>query len=76
MRKLFAAVLLSGNLEPRRRPAGGCGPRCHSTIQGQCVVDGWGFLPPGARNECPAGAGAIPPCPRGFAWKYEACFPN
>ena len=78
MRKLFAAVLLSGSVLSlaAANAAGGCGPGCHSTIQGECVVDGWGILPPGARNECPAGARAIPSCPRGFAWKHKACFPN
>lgn len=39
--------------------ADGCGPGCHSTPGGACVVDGWGT---GARiwNECPAGASLAP----------------
>jgi hypothetical protein len=80
MRKLFAAILLAGGvlgfgLASARAPDG-CGPGCHSTFMGTCVVDGWGFMPPGARNECLAGAHASPRCPPGFAWKYKACFPS
>jgi len=55
--------------------ADGCGPGCHSTSGGACVVDGWGT---GARvwNECPAGARPRPPCPSGYKWRptMNACF--
>jgi hypothetical protein len=83
MRKLFAAALVSGSVllgtvlsVVTANAAGGCGPGCHSTISGACVVDGGGFLPPGISNECPAGARATPRCPRGFVFKYKACFPS
>jgi hypothetical protein len=55
--------------------ADGCGPGCHSTPGGACVVDGWGT---GARtwNECPAGAQPRPPCGYGYVWRRgkRACF--
>lgn len=58
------------------KAADGCGPGCHSTVMGACVVDAWGT---GARvwNECPAGARPRPPCPSGYVWRrhYRACFP-
>jgi hypothetical protein len=83
MRKLFAAALFSGSVLlgtvvgfVAAHAADGCGPGCHSTVSGACVVDGWGFLPRGISNECPAGARATPPCPRGFVFKYKACFPS
>ncbi len=78
MSKLFAAVLVSGSLLSlaAANAADGCGPGCHATIQGACVVDGWGFMPPGVRNECPVGTKASPWCPPGFVWKFRACFPN
>jgi hypothetical protein len=53
----------------------GCGPGCHATIYGACVVDGWGS---GARvwNECPAGSHPQRPCPSGYVWRpsMRACF--
>ncbi|WP_409334491.1 GCG_CRPN prefix-to-repeats domain-containing protein [Bradyrhizobium jicamae] len=53
----------------------GCGPGCHATVYGACVVDGWGT---GAqvRNECPAGARPRPRCPADFVWnpQMRACF--
>ena len=59
-------------------PAGasdGCGPGCHNTSGGACVVDGWG-TGTAARNECPAGAHARPPCGYGYTWypRMRACF--
>jgi hypothetical protein len=55
--------------------ADGCGPGCHSTSGGACVVDGWGT---GAhvRNECPAGASPRPACGGGYVWRprMRACF--
>ena len=71
---LFAATLASIGLA---NAADGCGPGCHATVQGACVVDGWGT---GARvwNECPAGARARPPCGRWFIWsrRDQACIIN
>jgi len=53
----------------------GCGPGCHATVAGSCVVDGWGN---GGRvwNECPAGARPRRPCPADFVWtpRMRACF--
>ena len=78
MRKPVAAILFVGSLLSlaAAHAADGCGPGCHSTLSGACVVDGWGFLPPGTRNECPLGAAARPRCPPGYVWRYKACFPN
>lgn len=79
MKKSLAAILFVGgllSLGAAAQAADGCGPGCHATLSGACAVDGWGVLPPGTQNECPAGARATRPCPRGFAWKYGACFPN
>jgi hypothetical protein len=55
--------------------ADGCGPGCHSTAGGACVVDGWGTGAP-LLNECPAGAHPRPPCARGYVWRanMRACF--
>ena len=78
MKAFFAAVLLSSTLAciGMANAAGGCGPGCHSTWQGACVVDGWGT---GARvwNECPAYAQARPFCPYQYVWRkrYRACAP-
>ena len=49
----------------------GCGPGCHSTVNGACVVDGWEV---GAVrwNECPAGLHARPPCPVNYVWRRQA----
>jgi hypothetical protein len=49
----------------------GCGPGCHSTVNGACVVDGWEV---GAVrwNECPAGLHARPPCSGYFTWSKAA----
>lgn len=78
MKKLFAAVLFVAGLSgfAAANAADGCGVGCHSTFNGECVVDGWGLMPAGIRNECPVGAKATPRCPRGFVWKFRACFPN
>ena len=52
-----------------------CGPGFHATVNGACVVDGWGT---GARvwNECPAGSHPRRPCPADFVWRPQmrACF--
>jgi len=78
MRKnLSAAILLAGTLVGTNfaNAADGCGPGCHGTESGACVVDGWSA---GAhvRNECPAGARPRPPCGPGYAWRqrFLACF--
>jgi hypothetical protein len=71
MRKLFVAVLLAGAVLAigGAEAADGCGPGCHSTMSGACVVDLWGSV----RNECPAGSRPLPPCPYGTRWKHGAC---
>ena len=48
--------------------ADGCGPGCHATVSGACVVDGWGT---GAKvwNECPVTTRSRPPCGAGYVWK-------
>jgi hypothetical protein len=53
----------------------GCGPGCHQTSQGACIVDGWGSGAP-VWNECPAGARPRPPCGTGYVWRprLRACF--
>jgi hypothetical protein len=80
MRKLFAAILLAGSVLSlglaTANAADGCGPGCHATFMGACVVDGWGLMSPGVRNECPAGAQASPRCPFGFVRRYKASFPS
>ncbi len=77
MRTLLCAVLFAGMLvcTGAARAFDGCGPGCHATIYGACVVDRWGT---GARvwNECPAGARPHPPCTYPYVWRkrYHACF--
>ena len=70
---LFAIVPVIGPANA----ADGCGPGCHSTSSGACVVDGWGTGAP-VWNECPAGARARPRCGYGYAWRQSmrACFPR
>jgi hypothetical protein len=71
------AVLFVGSLSilGAANAADGCGPGCHGTAYGACVVDGWGS---GAAlwNECPAGARPRPPCGEGYVWRsgFRACF--
>ena len=69
---ILLAVILSSFIPAAA--ANGCGPGCHSTISGGCVVDGWGT---GARvwNECPVTTRPRPPCPIGYVWKprQRAC---
>ena len=75
MRNLFFVVVFAGGLAMAgtASAAGGCGPGCHETSQGACVIDGWTMAgaPP---NECPAGNHPRPPCPRDYKWRYGACF--
>jgi hypothetical protein len=74
MRKLLVAVLFAASISVfgLANAADGCGPGCHSTPSGACIVDGWGT--PGVRNECPAGARSRPPCGPGYAFKFGTCF--
>jgi hypothetical protein len=61
MRTLLIAALFV--IIPGLGPASaadGCGPGCHSTPGGACVVDGWGTGAP-VWNECPAGARPVLP---------------
>jgi hypothetical protein len=70
MRMLLTAILFAGLvLAFERASAGGCGPGCHASMSGACVVDAWGRV----RNECPAGSRPVPPCPFGTRWKHGAC---
>ena len=79
MKALFATALLTAMLAGMSPVSAfdECGPGCHATAQGACVVDGWGT---GARiwNECPAGARPRPPCPLDYVWHraMRACFPR
>jgi hypothetical protein len=79
MRILFLAVLFAGSVSifGKANAAGGCGPGCHQTSSGACIVDGWGTGAP-VWNECPAGARSRPPCGPGYVWRrlYRACFAN
>ena len=74
MRMLFMAVLFAGAVTAfeAANSADGCGPGCHTSAAGACVVDGWGKV----RNECPAGIGPVRPCPIGLRWKHGACMPD
>jgi hypothetical protein len=76
MRRLVAMTLLAACLGfgPGAGAAhafDGCGPGCHSAVNGECVVNGWES---GARvrNECPAGAHASPPCAPNYTWSRRA----
>src|SRR6185437_13113292 len=73
MRMLFMAVLFAGAVTAfeAANAAGGCGPGCHASASGACVVDGWGTV----RNECPAGNHPHPPCPRDTRFRHGACMP-
>jgi hypothetical protein len=77
MRQVLASVLFSACLCVGAAYAeDGCGPGCHSTVQGACVVNGWetGAV---AWNECPAGAQPRQPCPQRYVWNRHArsCIP-
>lgn len=54
--------------------ADGCGPGCHSSQYGACVVDGWERGAP-VWNECPAGAHPRRPCGGDYTWskRIRAC---
>lgn len=77
MSRLFVVVLFTAGaaMVAPAEAADGCGPGCHSALQGECVVDGWTS---GARvvNECPAGSRPRRPCPAHSAWKFGTCFPD
>lgn len=73
---LFAALFaIAPGIGPAAA-ADGCGPGCHSTAGGACVVDGWGSTRGPVWNECPAGAHPRPPCGSGYVWRprMRACF--
>ena len=74
MRNLFVTVLFASSLSffGVAHAADACGPGCHSTQSGACVIDGWGATK--ARNECPAGARPSPPCGPYYVWRYGTCF--
>jgi hypothetical protein len=68
MRRLVATTLISIGLGVGAAGAAdGCGPGCHSAVNGACVVNGWET---GAVkwNECPAGAHPRPPCAPHYSW--------
>lgn len=72
MRLVLATMLISIGLGAGAAyAAGGCGPGCHTTVSGACVVDGWES---GAVrwNECPAGAHPRPPCAPNYSWIRRA----
>ncbi len=77
MKALVSAILLVAALAciGTAKAAGGCGPGCHVTLFGACVVDGWGT---GAQvwNECPATTRPRPPCTYPYVWhkRFHACF--
>ncbi|ERF82958.1 GCG_CRPN prefix-to-repeats domain-containing protein [Bradyrhizobium sp.] len=77
MRASLLAVLTAGallGLTPANA-ADGCGTGCHSTVNGACVVDGWGTSAR-LRNECPATTRPRPPCGgQGYIWRrdFQAC---
>ena len=77
--RILAAVLFAYTLAGIgiTNAADGCGPGCHATRYGACVVDGWetgNFV----WNECPARAGPRPPCYYPFVWRprQRACVAN
>jgi hypothetical protein len=71
MRSLFVTALIAAGalLYYSAAASAGCGPGCHATALGACVVDAWGAI----RNECPVPARPFPPCPFGLKWKHGAC---
>ena len=71
MRKLFVATVLAAAISAvwMSRADAGCGPGCHMTWEGACVVDGWGTV----RNECPVPNRPMPPCPYGYSWRHGGC---
>lgn len=78
MKNLFVAVVFAGTVASfsAATAADGCGPGCHATPSGACIVDGWGTGGVSVWNECPAGARPRPPCGYGYVWRprSRACF--
>ena len=74
MRSLFVTGLIAFGalLYYATSASAGCGPGCHVSALGACVVDGWGTV----RNECPALSRPRPPCPFGTRFKHGACMPS
>jgi hypothetical protein len=71
MRSLFVTGLIAAGalLYYATAASAGCGPGCHVSLSGACVVDGWGTV----RNECPVPSRPVPPCPFGFRYTHGAC---
>jgi len=69
---LALAVLVTGCVAFAGSAKAWCGPGCHVSLYGACVVDGWGTI----RNECPVPSRPVPPCPFGLKWKHGACMPT
>jgi hypothetical protein len=71
MRSLFVTVAIAAGalFYYATAASAGCGPGCHVSALGACVVDGWGTV----RNECPVPSRPVPPCPFGTRWKHGAC---
>lgn len=77
MKLVVALTLLSFGLGlGAARAADGCGPGCHSAVNGGCVVNGW-EVGAGGWNECPVGAHPRPPCSARYVWRKhaKACAP-
>lgn len=77
MKRIVASLLLSACLGVGAASAtDDCGPGCHSTAAGACVVNGW-EVGAGGWNECPAGAQPRPPCSQRYSWHRHAraCLP-
>jgi hypothetical protein len=68
---LFAIALVSTVGLGAANAAYDCGPGCHSTVNGACVVDGW-EIGAAVWNECPAGSHPRPPCDRPYSWRKHA----
>jgi hypothetical protein len=74
----FATPMLLLGAVTTANADGLCGPGCHSSMFGACVVDGWES---GARvwNECPVTTRPRPPCGGpDYVWsrRKQACSPR
>ena len=69
---LFSIGLVSISGVGAANAADDCGPGCHSTVNGACVIDGWGSGRAHVWNECPAGAHPRPPCTPPYVWQKQA----
>lgn len=68
MKSFFVALFSIGLGIGAAQAADGCGPGCHTAVNGGCLVNGWetGTV---AWNECPAGAHPRPPCGAYYVWR-------